>query len=411
MATESGKHEATRDRRALLRSRAGMLLDWSEVDKAMMLVAIPAPMLIGALFRVRFILGDPTDEPYLSRATLRFVVLALSFYLSAFALLGIVWRIIRRKHPSSRPFVWASLFLVFLTGSVSAYVVGHFSTPILGATVAGAMAVLLLFDLKTAMPMMVLGFFGLFGPIVPIAMRLIPYGPLYDAMPFVTRHPPHAWLFTTSAFGIGIVAAPTVILIVVVQRWRARDEEIHRLAKLDGLTEVPNRRYFLERLHEELYRVGRFGSTVSLILFDLDFFKRINDRHGHQVGDTVLVEVARLVQRSVVRRIDVVGRYGGEEFAVMLPGTDESGALVVAERLRAAIEGMVVEHGGTRISLTASFGVASYPHPAILDLDDFVSRADGALYRAKESGRNRVETEPLADRVSVPPLSVPTQSA
>jgi len=380
-----------------------MLLDWSDVDKAMMIAAIPLPFLLVSLFRVRVILANTADEPYLSRPTLAFIVYCVAFYHAAFALLGPVWWFVRTRRPDSKAFVFAALVLAFIAGSGSAYVVGHFTTPILGAAVAGSMSVLLLFELRIAMPMLAFGFVTLFGPIVPVALRIIPYGPLYESLPFVTASPPTPWLMTVTAAGMAIVVAPTLLLLVVVGRWRARDAEIHRLAKLDGLTEVPNRRYFLDRLHEEIARATRFGGSVSLILFDLDHFKRINDKHGHQVGDAVLVEVAQLVQTTVLRRIDVVGRYGGEEFAVMLPETDEEGALVVAERLRAAIEDCEVIRGAVRVRVTSSFGVATFPRTDVLDLDALVSRADGALYRAKDQGRNRVETEPLEDRVTVPP--------
>jgi diguanylate cyclase (GGDEF)-like protein len=163
---------------------------------------------------------------------------------------------------------------------------------------------------------------------------------------------------------------------------------VERQANTDGLTELPNRRHFEEALEAEISRAERFGGSLALILADLDDFKQVNDRYGHQAGDEVLQTFADIL-RTTVREIDLPSRYGGEEFAVLLPQTDLDGAHQLAERLRRALAARpMATHPGGLVAVTASFGVAAFPDaptPAAL----FAS-ADEALYRAKHAGKNCV---------------------
>ena len=163
---------------------------------------------------------------------------------------------------------------------------------------------------------------------------------------------------------------------------------VERQALVDGLTGLANRRQAEKTLRAELARAQRFGDPVSLILADLDDFKTINDRHGHPVGDVVLREVAAALNETV-REIDLAARWGGEEFAVVLRGTDLDGAAQTAERLRRAVAARSVVAGGNEaVEVTASFGVAS--SAGGVALDELVEVADDALYRAKRSGKDRV---------------------
>lgn len=163
---------------------------------------------------------------------------------------------------------------------------------------------------------------------------------------------------------------------------------VKRQAVTDELTELPNRRRFMEALEAEVRRAERFGAPLGLVLFDLDDFKLVNDRHGHQIGDLVLKKTGEVMLERV-REVDLAARLGGEEFAVLLPGTDLAGAVSLAESLRQSLsEAAVAGAGGAHVRITASFGVTE--HSRERRASDLLAVADGALYRAKDGGKNRV---------------------
>jgi diguanylate cyclase (GGDEF)-like protein len=164
--------------------------------------------------------------------------------------------------------------------------------------------------------------------------------------------------------------------------------ETEALAVTDGLTGLLLRRTLLERLEEEMKRSAKTGLPLAFLLMDLDHFKAVNDAHGHPAGDQVLREVANLFKGSL-RDTDFCGRYGGEEFGVILSGTDLGGAHVVAERMRKAVAGKAIDLEGIQVSMTVSLGIALYPAHAA-SLQPLIERADEALYLAKQAGRNRV---------------------
>jgi diguanylate cyclase (GGDEF)-like protein len=163
--------------------------------------------------------------------------------------------------------------------------------------------------------------------------------------------------------------------------------EIERLAVTDGLTGLFNHRHFQEKLAHEFDRLSRFGEAVSLLLIDIDFFKKINDTYGHPIGDSVLRKVAGIV-RKTIRTVDIPARYGGEEFAVVLVGTDARGAMKMAERLRKSVADAKFSAGGDTFSITISIGISTYTKD-VKGKEILIERADKALYDAKGSGRNR----------------------
>jgi diguanylate cyclase (GGDEF)-like protein len=163
------------------------------------------------------------------------------------------------------------------------------------------------------------------------------------------------------------------------------------LSRRDDLTEIANRRHLFESLEKEWARAAREGSSLAFALLDLDHFKSLNDHFGHQAGDTSLRSVANLLAAETRRPGDLAARYGGEEFALVFPGTDLAGALLLAERIRAAVEALgIARHGEGAQPLTASIGVASWVPEIGASLDHLIQAADSALYAAKAAGRNRV---------------------
>jgi diguanylate cyclase (GGDEF)-like protein len=165
-------------------------------------------------------------------------------------------------------------------------------------------------------------------------------------------------------------------------------ETVEALAITDSLTGLFTRRYFFERLTEELIRSKKHNLKLTFLMVDIDDFKKCNDTHGHLVGDVVLKEVSRLIRESV-REIDLVARYGGEEFSLILPETDRKGALLVAERIRKKIEDNVFNAYDEKLKLTVSVGLSVYPEDAD-ESEGLTEKADKAMYAAKNSGKNIV---------------------
>jgi diguanylate cyclase (GGDEF)-like protein len=165
-------------------------------------------------------------------------------------------------------------------------------------------------------------------------------------------------------------------------------ERVQTLAITDGLTSVYVRRHLIERLEGEIDRCKRFNLKLSFLMIDVDYFKTFNDKYGHLVGDVVLRQVAEIIRKSV-REVDLVGRYGGEEFGVLLIETDESGSFFVAERIRRAISEKVFLAYDEELKVTVSIGCCTYSQ-TINETELLVDAADSALYQAKRQGRNRV---------------------
>jgi diguanylate cyclase (GGDEF)-like protein len=188
-------------------------------------------------------------------------------------------------------------------------------------------------------------------------------------------------------FGVTIASSFAFLLM---HKQRA-DRETHELATIDSLTAVYNRRTFKELSEPLLSRARRTRSPVSLLIFDIDHFKLVNDTHGHLAGDQVLTHFADLV-RSCLRKEDLLARYGGEEFVVLLPGTTEADAVGLAERIREQVANAKLYTGNEDLRVTVSVGVTGEHGEQLPSLEGILGHADQALYAAKDRGRNCVVT-------------------
>lgn len=176
------------------------------------------------------------------------------------------------------------------------------------------------------------------------------------------------------------------------QQLEQANQELQQLVSLDSLTQLANRRRFDEYLDQEWRRMTRDEIPLSLILCDIDFFKPYNDTYGHQAGDHCLQQIARAISLAAKRPADLVARYGGEEFGVILPNTDNQGALQVAEEIRVKVRALRITHANSQVSryVTLSFGVASTIPSNEFTLEALIAAADRMLYQAKTEGRDRI---------------------
>lgn len=169
----------------------------------------------------------------------------------------------------------------------------------------------------------------------------------------------------------------------------SKRRELEALSVTDDLTHLYNHRAMQQRLRDEFRRAQRYNEPLSVLMLDIDHFKAVNDQHGHQFGDFVLQEMAKLMLNSV-RQIDVVARYGGEEFLVILPKTHFSGSLTVADRIWRTVGSHRFTDGTHEHRLTVSIGISFYPNKNVISVEDLVAYADEALYQAKDEGRDRI---------------------
>lgn len=206
-----------------------------------------------------------------------------------------------------------------------------------------------------------------------------------------------AMVLLEAAFIVILIISPIIFTLLNFTH-KLNDMELNlRLdSSTDYLTQLFNRRYVLERAEIELLRVKRHGGLFSILLLDIDHFKKINDSFGHLVGDAGLRAVGDLL-RCQIRPTDVVGRYGGEEFLIFLPDTDHNEASEVAERFRSSLEEMVVQYGQQTFQMTACIGVA-FGTSQTENIDTVIEAADFALYKAKRNGRNQIAVATLTNR-------------
>lgn len=200
--------------------------------------------------------------------------------------------------------------------------------------------------------------------------------------------------YVTKPFDAGELVARVKVQLKIKSlqdELKKSNELLKELSNTDPLTHLYNRRYLTKALDRELLRAERTGDCLSLVILDIDHFKVINDTYGHQNGDKVLSIIAEVTQAHL-RCYDIAARYGGEEFVLVLPSTSLAGGVEVARRLRNEVQAISFAPPMASLTITISLGVALFPSPSVDDMESLIRQADEALYRAKQNGRNRVET-------------------
>ncbi|SEA39911.1 diguanylate cyclase (GGDEF) domain-containing protein [Desulfuromusa kysingii] len=196
----------------------------------------------------------------------------------------------------------------------------------------------------------------------------------------------HAPASSTLTCPVGVTDCPIALEVAELRR---NLSTLSDLVKTDPLTGIGNYRSFIQALEQEIERTLRSGQPTSLVMLDIDFFKKVNDQWGHEVGNQALIHLTTLLQKTV-RKLDIPCRYGGEEFAIILPDTTLTASIPVAERIRQVIENTPLDVAGKSLKLTVSLGIATYREQENISVAELVKQADEYLYQAKENGRNCV---------------------
>jgi diguanylate cyclase (GGDEF)-like protein len=375
-----------RPRRRTLSARIGNPMAWNLATRCLTVagIMITATLLFLAAAHLTggwpFLRVDPI-APLMPRLSLLVLVVWLGITLAVL--------ITKRYAPNARPLAHVTSQAYAISVALFTCATGAFHSPGWVAFLGGAIVGDLLLGRRATLFGLCTYFVVTLGGAWAIESRT--FTVVNDLMPEGAR----TALAPGETLRLGLITVVLTLLVLglvayIVDRWRDREARYQRLARTDGLTGLTNRRKFLELVERELLRARRYNAPLALVLLDLDHFKRVNDTHGHLVGDRVLVHAAETL-RQAIRDVDTAARYGGEEFAVLLPDTDLVGAQEVAERCARKLASSSVAVGAAGdVTVTASLGVATFSPESDARVEDLMRRADQALYRAKEAGRNRV---------------------
>jgi diguanylate cyclase (GGDEF)-like protein len=372
---------------------------WPTMARVILGLALIAGMYLQFVGWALHALGRPDRDAFIDVALMERHLGHLLEAVGGVAVLLAVAVWMFRRRIESRAFQFVVMQYYALTLISMGHFVGMLSFPA-GIMLAGSPLIgLIFFETRIVLWSLGVGMLAFLGYAYASAYGHLPYAPLIA--PGISPYHPASpfWMYSYYVFVL-----PTMIIAILLAdqtlgRWRQRGEQVAELSRTDALTGVHNRRSILRQLERALPRPGQADAPpLAVALLDLDHFKRINDGFGHPVGDRVLQEATRVLQ-GCLRQTDAIGRYGGEEFLLVLPGTTLEGAAILAERCRQRLADCVItDEDGRRIPVTASFGLAcsenlAEPGADAATADRLIRHADAALYRAKAGGRNRVELQ------------------
>lgn len=314
-----------------------------------------------------------------------FCVIAMLWMGLLGAMKALAWM---RAHPGCYSYLMLGSYTLFAI--VACYLLGTLNLLTGLVMMAAPTMGMILFPPRLILGISVLTLLVLLSLSVLAALDLIPYAP---GLGIGVDVAPNESLFITVSMILsasGYVAYQVLIFMALINAWHLREAEVRKLSATDALTGVANRRDILERLEGMIFGRQRRQDRIALLMLDIDHFKQINDVHGHVTGDEALIAVAATL-RDCLREQDVIGRYGGEEFLVILPGTDQHEAAEIAERCRNAVAAIVLPSTQGNVPLTASIGVVSRILQGGDDIDELIRLSDDAMYAAKRAGRNCVK--------------------
>lgn len=372
-----------------LRLRIAAALEWSPVDKSLITIAVLIPLYFQYVLWSLYVLNRPDRETLIHVDVVHQFMIIEAWLIAAGLSLALIGVMLRRRWPNLLAYQYITLQFYALSLVLMSYSIGTWSfcagVVLLGGPIFG-------FILHDRLPVW-LAFSTALIAVVTLSYASVlghlPYAPV--RMESTSASNELFWLNSTLFFAAPFLIFLTLMADQMLAWWREREARIHQLSRTDALTHLANRRSVLESLDQELIRIARHPAPLALVILDLDHFKKVNDTWGHPMGDRVLQIAARELQHAL-RAGDHVGRYGGEEFMLILPNTDLASARTVLERCRQHIAAADIKTDqGTRLMITASFGLACHESTSSISAHALIHAADEALYRAKANGRNRIE--------------------
>jgi diguanylate cyclase (GGDEF)-like protein len=377
-----------------LRLRLAAALEWSAVDKSLILIALLIPLYFQYILWSLYVLNRADRDMLVHVDVVHKFMIVEAWVILVGIGIALIGLMLRRRWPNLQLFQYVALQFYALSLVLMSYSIGTLSFcsgvvllggPIFGFILHDRLPVWLAF-ITALIAIVGLSYASVLGYLPYAPVRMASSDPVSDLF----------WMNSTLFFAAPFLIFLTLMADQMLAWWRVREERIHQLSRTDALTNLHNRRSILELLEQELTRLRRKPAPLSVVILDLDHFKKVNDTWGHPMGDRVLQIAARVLRESV-REGDHVGRYGGEEFMLILPYTDLAEAMIVLERCRQQlIAAEVVTDDQDRLQITASFGLVCQDRTPLLASQQLIQHADEALYAAKANGRNRIEVQALA---------------
>lgn len=374
------------------RLRLAAALEWSAVDKSLVLIALLIPLYFQYILWSIYVLNRPDRDRLIHVDVVQRFVVVEAWLILAGTGIVLIGLMLRRRWPNLQLFQYVALQFYAFSLVLMSYSIGTLSFcsgivllggPIFGFILHDRLPVWMAF-ITALIAIVGLSYASVFGYLPYAPVRMASGDPVSELF----------WMNSTLFFAAPFLIFLTLMADQMLAWWRMREERIHQLSRTDALTGLHNRRSILDLLEQELTRVRRKPAPLSVVILDLDHFKKVNDTWGHPMGDRVLQIAARVLRESV-RESDHVGRYGGEEFMLILPDTRLADAMIVLERCRQQlIAADVLTDSQDRLQITASFGLVCQDK-TLLASQQLIQHADEALYAAKANGRNRIEVQAL----------------